>query len=201
MCLMSSLLFLDREQLQELIIHDSIRPSVISDHSSAVLTEFNHSVTDLRPITELSGCSDASDHRPPSVQPITELGGCSDASETDLLETERVDFQDITARFRQTVTWPCASSLTSDDNGCHSDHRSAETKNTNKTGRVVNGNNVTVGKAGYPRVSTAETEPLNTRPSVALSCLLQRVSCLAEQSALQVHLAEVHLAASSSICH
>jgi len=93
------------EQVQQRITADS-HDCPSSDHLSVKLPDFEHFL------------------RHPSIPPITELGGCPGVIDADQLETERADFQDIPAQFRQNFAWPSMS-----------DTKSSSTMSDNKDGR------------------------------------------------------------------
>jgi len=185
----------NNDKLQQLFIPDSSCPNSAncpdSNHLPLKLPEFEHFLPPL------------------SVQPITELGGFSDTSDADQLETERADFQDTPAQFRQNFAWPLSDKTSSsrphDDrnhgsNKARQDDRSnscrqcsdesADIKNTcvgeKKDCCVDSNSDISVSRATCLAVSASTAERLNSMQSASLSDLLQQVAFLSQQLSTQV---------------
>jgi len=177
------------------------------------LADFEHFLTDVqpwsnRPIRELGKCSRTADQLETeqvsvsSAQPITELGDCSDVHQ---LETERVDFCDIPARFHQNVVmWPSMpegskSLSTLCDSQTQSSSRAELSERLNKSAEIMQTSHNCVKSDGKNEVSVDSHSEVATASQLTVAAsaaerpnnlnssdIAQQLSHLSHQLAVQV---------------
>jgi len=183
------------EGLQQLIIPDSKHrncdDSPNARHIRAKLPQFEHFLRSptSRPITELDGSSVTSE----TARPITELGVSTDV---DQLDTEKVEFGNISAQFRQNIDRAFAldeesSSRVLDGRSrcndvCGGDGARFAAETSSSCMKMNKSSVAAMNSSNDNSTGSALSTHFSTRLNTYFSDLQQQVACLSDKLTAQV---------------